>query len=201
VRLFVDGAEVDSAAGAGSLVIDGPMPAVLGAASDGSRALDGVLAHAGLGDVAWSAPAVAFGAANLLDPAASVLAGPATTGTWFDQGDWTERRPLGIESDLVAGPLTDYPMLVQVVDAGLAAGLQADAADLVFTADDGVTRLDHQVESWDPLTGALTAWVRVPALDPNTDALLYLYLGNPTAEDQQDPVGVWGPDADLVLLD
>ena len=66
---------------------------------------------------------------------------------------------------------------------------------------DGVTRLDHQVERWDPVTGSLTAWVRVPVLSDTADVVLHLYLGNPTAVDQQDPVGVWGPDADLVLLD
>lgn len=200
-RLYVDGAEVASAPAPGSMVVDGPIPAVIGAAPDGSRAFDGVIGQVGIGDVAWVPAGVSFAAANLLDPATTVVVGPGGTGTWFDQGTWAERRPLGVESDLVAGPLSDHPLLVQVVDAGLAAGLRADAADLVFTADDGVTRLDHQVEAWDPLTGELTAWVRVPTLDDAADALLYLYLGNPTAEDQQDPVGVWGPDADLVLLD
>lgn len=201
VRLYVDGVQVASTGRAGSLVIDGPAPAVIGAAPDGSRAFAGAIGQVGLDDAAWAGAAVAFTADNLLDPAGTVAVGAGTVGTWFDQGDWTERRPLAIESDLVAGPLTDYPLLVQVVDTGLAAGLRSDAADLVFTADDGTTRLDHQVESWDPVTGALTAWVRVPALDDTTDVRLYLYLANPTADDQQDPVGVWGPDADLVLLD
>lgn len=200
-RLFVDGAQVATAPAAGSLVVDAPIPAVLGAAPDGSRAFDGVLAQVRLDDAAWSAEAVDFAATNTVTNAASVTVGAATTGTWFDQGGWAERRPLSIESDLVAGPLTDYPVLVQVVDPDLATSLRADAADLVFTAADGITRLDHQVESWNPTTGALTAWVRVPAVDDTTDALLYAYLANPTATDQQDPVGVWGPDADLVLLD
>ncbi len=201
LRLFVDGVEVDSDTVSGEVSIGTPTGAVLGAASDGSRALDGAIGQVRLDATAWTSARVDFVAANLLTPATTAVVGGATTGVWFDQGDWNLRRPLGIESDLVAGPLTDFPVLVEVTDVDLAAGLQANAADLVFTDADGVTRLDHQVEAWDPLTGALTAWVRVPALDGDDDGLLFLYLGNPTADDQQDPVGVWGPDADLVLLD
>ncbi|MFN8024162.1 MAG: DUF2341 domain-containing protein [Acidimicrobiales bacterium] len=200
-RLSLNGAPVASIVASGALVTDAPTPVVIGGAPDGSRALDGAVGQTRLDDVAWSAAQVAFAADNLLDPAGTVTVAAGVSGSWFDQGDWAQRRPLAIESDLVAGPLTDYPLLVQVTDPDLAAGLQTDAADLVFTAADGVTRLDHQVESWNPATGALTAWVRVPTLDDQTDVVLYLYLVNPNAIDQQDPVGVWGPDADLVLLD
>lgn len=200
-RLYLDGVDIGDAAAAGELVVDGPLAAAIGAAPDGSRAVAGALGQVRLDDQAWSPARVGFAAGNLLDPSATVTLGPPEAGTWFDQGDWTLRRPLAVESDLVAGPLTDYPLLVQLVDPDLTAALQPSADDLVVTDADGITRLDHHLESWDAGTGALTLWVRVPMLDDVDDSLLYLYLSNPTADDQQDPLGVWGPDADLVLLE
>ncbi|MCC6435440.1 MAG: DUF2341 domain-containing protein [Acidimicrobiales bacterium] len=95
--------------------------------------------------------------------------------------------------------MTDYPLLVQLTSPELAAAAQPDGDDLVFVGGDGVTRLDHELESWDPLTGSLTAWVRLPSLDAAIGTGLFLYAGNPDAGDQQDPVGVWGAEADLVL--
>ena len=199
VRLFVDGSSVGSAAAVGSMAADGPAPVVIGADPSGARAFDGTVGQIRLAPSAWSTAQVAFRAVNLLQPSTTVQAGAASGGTWFDQGAWGARYPLAIESDLVAGPLTDHPVLVQLTDPALASDAQSDGDDIVITAADGVTRLDHQIESWNPLTGALTAWVRVPTLSDATDTVLYLYLANPTAVDQQDLIGVWGADADLVV--
>jgi hypothetical protein len=83
----------------------------------------------------------------------------------------------------------------------VAASAQAGGDDLVFVAADGTTRLDHELEAWDPGSGAVTAWVRLPTLNPSTGTgtELFVYLGNSSAANQEDPEGVWGPDADLVL--
>lgn len=201
VRLHVDGAQVATAPADGSISADGPAPLVIGADPAGSTAFDGTIGQVRLDDEAWGAARITFRSGNVLAPAATVLAGAASAGTWFDQGDWGARYPLVVESDLVAGPLTDYPLLVQLTNPAFTADAQADGDDLVVTAADGTTRLDHQLERWDPLTGELTAWVRLPALGDATDTVLYLYLDNPTAVDQQDATGVWGPDADLVVTD
>jgi MSHA biogenesis protein MshQ len=105
-----------------------------------------------------------------------------------------------IDSDLIPADVFDHPLLVQVTDARLQAAAQACACDLVFTGADGTTRLDHAVEAYDPGTGALTAWVSVPVLSGSEDTQLFLYYGNPTAVDQQDPAAVFGSNADLQLL-
>lgn len=123
----------------------------------------------------------------------------AVGGSWFDQGDWNLRRPLSVDAEEVDAPLSDFPLLVQLVDADLGTDAQSDGDDLVFVAADGVTRLDHDLEAWDQTTGAITAWVRLPAIDDLADTDLYLYLGNPTAVDQTDPAAVFGTEADLVV--
>ena len=199
VSLYVDGVLADTTTSAGLTPNGSTMPVVLGGNPDGSSTLQGLLGQVRLGASAWDPARISFAAANLASPSTSVVAASAQSGTWFDQGDWTLRRPLSVEADQVASALADFPLLVQLVDVGLAANAQSDGDDIVFVAADGVTRLDHELESWNSTTGAITAWVRLPLLDDVADTELYLYLGNSGAVDQTDPGAVFGPEADLVL--
>jgi biopolymer transport protein ExbB len=173
---------------------------VLGGDAAGATTLDGAIGDVRLAPTAWTAGEAAFDHGNLSSPGTVVSDGPASGGTWFDQGDWATRRPLTVDAGLVATTLADYPLLVQLADTDLGLGTQNDGDDLVFVAADGVTRLDHEIEAWDRGSGTLTAWVRIPILDATDDTEIFLYLDNPSAVDQSDPEGVWGPDADLVLL-
>lgn len=92
----------------------------------------------------------------------------------------------------MAGPLVDFPVLIQIAtDGDLAASARTDGFDLAFSADDGITRLDHELERYVGSTGELVAWVRVPSLDAATDVTLYLYFGRPDATDQQRRAAVW----------
>jgi len=199
VTLYVDGASAGITWASGATVDGSAIAMTLGGDAAGSRTLDGKLGEARVSDRAWSAAEVRFTYQNLLNPGTTVTAGAATGGTWLGQGTWTVRRPITVDHTLVAANLTDYPLLVQVTDAALAAAAQADGDDLVFVAADGVTRLDHDLESWNGATGALTAWVRIPTLSATTDTGLFLYSGNASAVNQEDPVGVWGAESDLVL--
>lgn len=109
---------------------------------------------------------------------------------WFN-GAWSHRKLLTVASDLVAGSLTDFPVLVRVADGELASLARTNAHDVVFTAADGVTPLAHEVESYDAATGELLAWVKVPVLSEAADTILFLYYGNPAATDRQDRAAVW----------
>mgnify|MGYP000179826739 CR=1 FL=1 len=128
---------------------------------------------------------------------AAILAGgfptppTARADGWYDV-TWPYRKPLTIQATQVAGELAEFPVLVRLTsDADLAAAAQPTAADVLFTAADGVTKLDHEIESYTAATGALTAWVKVPALSSASDTALYLYYGNAGAASQQNPGGVW----------
>ena len=112
-----------------------------------------------------------------LSPDAIVV--PACVGAACD------RVRIAIHHELVAAPLTDFPVLLHVT--GLA-GAAPTGFDLVFT--DGVTRLAYERERFSG--GDLLAWVAVPALSAATDTILYLYSGDPNPTvDQQDPTHVW----------
>ena len=90
----------------------------------------------------------------------------------------------------------DFAVSVMLpADADLAAHAAANGRDLVFTAADGITPLDQEIVGFDPATGALDAWARVPTLSPGATTL-YVYYGGPqivpaAAATWPDLAGVW----------
>lgn len=198
LTLYVDGAAVASVPASGNLPSAGAVPVVIGADAAGSNALDGTIGHVQISSSSWSVADVQLASNGLRSPGAAVSASAATAVTAFEQGTWTTRWPLVVDAEQVAGPLTDYPLLVEFTDVAVGATAQVSGDDFVLTAADGVTRLDHMVESWDHSTGSLTAWVRIPTLPDTADSTIYLYAGNASAADQQDIEALWGGDADLL---
>lgn len=98
-----------------------------------------------------------------------------------------------------ATTLSDFPVLVSLVDGDLrsvgngghvASGI---GSDIIFTDTDGLTALNYEIESYNPASGKLLAWVKVPALSPSADHSLYLYFGNPAANSPSVAFsqGVW----------
>ena len=92
--------------------------------------------------------------------AQTMLAGSASWGL----PAWSFRKKVTIDGSKVTGSLTDFPLQVTLTDASLGLHSRSDGADIVFTAGDGTTVLASEIESYNPTTGALTAWVRVPQL-------------------------------------
>src|SRR3989338_1874606 len=120
----------------------------------------------------------------------------AVSVTWYSTS-WLYRMPLTIDHTKVAGDLTNFSVLVSITKTDLQKA-QADGDDLLFTAADGTTKLDHDSESWDGSTGKLIAWVRVPMVSSVTDTVLYLYYGNSAATSQQNKTGAWSNNFRLV---
>jgi hypothetical protein len=103
--------------------------------------------------------------------------------------NWSFRRTITLDHTKVVGSLSNYPVLI---DATIGSGrAQSDAHDIYFTSSDGSTKLNHEIESFDPATGRVVAWVNIPNLNNVTDIILYMYYGNPSATNQQNPTGVW----------
>lgn len=200
LRLAVDGVQVASTPAAGAIDADASLPVTIGATAGGDEAFDGSIDEVRIARVARTAAWLGAAGKNIDDPGGFVTAGAAERGTWFDQGAWGARKPIGIDPAITDADLTDVAVPITVVDAQLQASANADGSDLVFTAADGVTRLDHVVEAYDGGTGSLTAWVLVPDLSATTATELYLYYANPTATDQTDGAAVFGPTTDLTLL-
>lgn len=94
---------------------------------------------------------------------------------------------------------TNFPFLFNTTDptfASVANGGHVSSPngyDIVFSTDpNGLTKLDHELEEYNPVTGQVIAWVRMPTLSHTSDTMLYVFYGNSTIEtSQQDPNGVW----------
>lgn len=119
-------------------------------------------------------------------------------GTWYNLA-WSNRKAITIDHTKVSGSssLANFPVLFSVTDANLRTVAnggsvgKADGTDILFTAGDQVSKLDHELESYNPSTGQIVAWVRVSALSPVTDTVIYAYYGNAAASNQQNGPGVW----------
>ena len=117
---------------------------------------------------------------------------------WYDLS-WTHRKAITVDHSKVSGSgdLVNFPLLFSVTDTDLKIAAnggsvgKTDGTDLLFTASDGVTKLDHELESYNPATGKTAAWIRVPSLSATADTTIYVYYGNAAAPDQQNKTGVW----------
>lgn len=130
------------------------------------------------------------------------------TGTWtvavppasaWHNAAWAYRKPITIDRTKVSGgsALGGFPLLFSTIDPNLrfvdnGGGVGTPTGiDILFTQTDGA-KLNHEIESYNAVTGELVAWVNLPALSPSADTTIYLYYGNPSSGDQQNPAEVWG---------
>jgi hypothetical protein len=112
------------------------------------------------------------------------------TGGPYDD-DWSYRKSITIDEDKVLGDLEDFPVLISMTDSDLASDAQDDGDDILFTAIDGETKLDHEIEFFDGITGELVAWVKIPFISSQSDTIFYMYYGNSTAGSQESSSEVW----------
>ncbi len=117
---------------------------------------------------------------------------PNTTGdacptSWWDCA-WAHRQRLALTTP-IEGELTHVPVLV-LLRAGRVNHqlMQADGEDVRFVSASGLVA-PYEIERWDP-AGVSSIWINVDALGGAADHL-WLYYGNPVAENAEDPAGVW----------
>jgi type IV pilus assembly protein PilY1 len=109
------------------------------------------------------------------------------------------RKAITIRAASVSGSVADFPVLVSIASDNqlrtVANGghvQNSNGYDIVFRGADGSTPLPHEIESYYPLTGQLTAWVKVPALSSSADTVIYMCYGDSSITSmQEDPAAVW----------
>ena len=108
--------------------------------------------------------------------------------------NWQFKRKLTFNNATVAENLVDFPVLVVLSSAKNNidySQTQNAGQDLRFTDSDGTTLLAHEIELWDE-AGTSYVWVKVPQIDASsTTDHIWMFYGNPTAWDGQNPTGVW----------
>jgi hypothetical protein len=95
----------------------------------------------------------------------------------------------------VAGDVVNFPLLVRLNAANFGTGFaqaKAGGADLRFTKGDSVTRLSHQIESWDSAGKTAAIWVRVDTVKGNaTTQKIVMHWGKADAADSSKGAAVF----------
>jgi len=118
--------------------------------------------------------------------------------TWFPahfdpfQNGWHYRKQITIDQANIPEDLTNFPVLVSIVDSDLKVKAQADGDDILFMNNTGyATLLNYEIEQYDGTTGTLIAWVNITDLSSAFDTIFYIYYGNPTIFSLQNPEKTW----------
>lgn len=94
---------------------------------------------------------------------------------------------------------TDFPVLISHTDANLkSVGYGGHVSnplgyDINFYSDSGLTTaLSYEVETYDPSTGQIIAWVKVPTLSATVNTVIYIGYGDPLISTfQSTSTSVW----------
>ncbi len=125
--------------------------------------------------------------ANPKSPEPDRLEIPQTPGPTF-------YRTITVNAGQVPSTLTDFPILISISnDAALkSAGngghvANTDGSDIFFTDTTGTAQYPFEIEKYDPVTGTLAAWVKLPTVADGTQISLR-YGGDSVSN---TPSGVW----------
>ena len=120
----------------------------------------------------------------------------AADANWY--GNWLYRQAITINaSEVGSTTLSNFPVLINMTStnlkfSGSGGDVQnANGSDILFTASDGTTKLNHQIENYSSSTGNLVAWVNVPSVATGTSTVFYMYYGNSTTTNEQNVTGTW----------
>jgi len=130
------------------------------------------------------------------------LGGQGGAGPLWPLDPWGYRKKITLQSSLISAPgngaLTGFPVLISRADDDIAAAAQSNGDDLRFTAADGSTLLDYELEVYQ-MNGRFVAWVNIPSLSSTVDTEIYVYYGNPAVATQSNGPGVWVGDHQAVM--
>lgn len=110
---------------------------------------------------------------------------------------WQHRQLVTVQNESVPSTLTNFVLFLNetgFVKPGSNNDVfdraKADGTDIVITAGDGVTKLNHEIVEFDPSGKKLEIWVRLPSVASSIDTTLYVYYGNAVHTETYDG-SVW----------
>ncbi len=104
-----------------------------------------------------------------------VLVDDAFAADWYSTS-WEYRKKIEISlNSEISSDLSNFPVLVSVTDSDFIKATESDGTDIIFTANDGTTRLAHEIERYNTSTGEVIAWVKIPTLSASTGTDIYIY--------------------------
>ena len=97
----------------------------------------------------------------------------------------------------ISDSLADFPVLFSHTDPlfrSVSNGGEIyfnDGRDFCFTEIDSVTIIPFEIETYDPVTGSITAWIKASSDTVSDQIEMVLYFSNPIAVDLSQPADVW----------
>lgn len=116
-------------------------------------------------------------------------------------------KVITINSAVVTGTnnLTDFPFLFKVTDPDLRSVSNggnvsnSNGYDIIFTDVTCASTLKHDVEKYNPVTGELICWIKIPSLNYSTNTTIHIYYGNATVTVPTSTTQAWSSDYNCVL--
>ena len=120
-------------------------------------------------------------------------------GLFAQPAGYEHRKLITLNSSQITGSAdhVNFPVMIEFTDVKLKSNSNGGGVtnlsgfDIIFTASDGSTLLDHELQNYDPATGYLLSWVRIPALSPTVNTTIYLYYGNASVFTNQSTTSTW----------
>ncbi len=116
-------------------------------------------------------------------------------------------KTITINPSVVTGTnsLSNFPLLIKTTDVNLRSksngGFVEDenGYDIIFTTDACASPMSYQVEKYDPVTGELICWVRIPSLSYNASTIINMYYGNSLVNSSTSSPSTWPSEFSAVL--
>jgi len=117
--------------------------------------------------------------------------------TWLSGYEF--RKEITLNGTDISGSHTDFPILFNLTsETDLAADARSDGYDIVFTDDDGLTQLQHELISYTSATGAYSGYIKVD-LTNATNKTIYMYYGDAGASINPSSTNTWDSNFQAVL--
>ena len=113
-------------------------------------------------------------------------------------GSWNYRKQGYVQQSQFDATETNFPVFINVTDNDVLANAQPDGDDIVFTASDGETILNHELVNYNSSTGHITAWVNFTSVASGSNTSFYIYYGNAGSGSQENVAGTWHSDYILI---
>ena len=124
-----------------------------------------------------------------------VLVDDAFAADWYSTS-WEYRKKIEISlNSEISSDLSNFPVLVSVTDSDFIKATESDGTDIIFTANDGTTKLAHEIERYDSSTGEVIAWVKISTLSASSGTDIYIYY---KGVEEIDTSSVWDDNYRLV---
>jgi RHS repeat-associated protein len=207
-RIYSDGRQVGSGTFSGTpLLFDASHHLVIGNTGYPAAGLSGLIDETRVSTVVRSADWITAEYNNQSSPATFAVPCPAqAAGSPMSNclrpatTTYSYIRAINLNHAQVANSdQQDFPVLIsgtypELADTANGGKVQSPQGyDIIFTSDAaGQNQLDHEIDTYDPATGAVNFWVKIPTLSHTNDTTIYMWYGNSAVTvSQESKAGVW----------